>query len=76
MNSKRNRKGYTPEKARQKAMYLADKFENPSGIRFYLKCAWNLNDNYLDWLAEYAFKKADPTKYFISVANKEMIANG
>ena len=75
MNSKRNKRDYTQREAQQKAMYLADKFHNPSGMRFYLKCAWNLNDNYLDWLANYACGKENPGKYFVSVANKQMLEN-
>ena len=72
---KRNRKDYSERKAQQKAMYLADRFHNPSGIEFYLKCAWNLTDQYLDWLVEYSFKKSNPSHYFVSVANKKMLEN-
>jgi hypothetical protein len=69
---KRNRKGYSEKAAQQRAMYLADKFHNPQGIRFYLKCAWNLTDSYIDWLVEYSFKKSNPKHYFVSVASKKM----
>ena len=74
-NTKRNKKDYSEKAAQQKAMYLADKFHNPGGMQFYLKCAWNLTDNYLDWLVEYSFRKADPSRYFVSVANKKMLEN-
>ena len=72
-SAKRNKTNYTEEEARQKAIYLVDKFKNPDGLLFYLKCAWNLTDWYIDWLVEYSFKKANPSKYFVSVANKKML---
>lgn len=75
IKSKRNRKGYSDKAAQNKAMYLADKFENPGGILFYLKCAWNLTDEYLDWLVGYSFKKKNAAKYFIRVADNEMKKN-
>ena len=75
-NTKRNRKEYSEEAAQQRALYLADKFHNPDGIQFYLKCAWNLTDEYIDWLVEYSFKKNNPARYFVSVASKEMAKNG
>ena len=71
-NTKRNRKGYSERLAQQRAMYLADKFKNPQGMKFYLKCAWNLTDNYIDWLVEYSFKKNNPSKYFVYVASRKM----
>ena len=70
---KRNKTNYTEKEARQKAIYLVDKYKNPDGLLFYLKCAWNLTDWYIDWLVEYSFKKANPSKYFVSVANKKML---
>ena len=70
---KRNKTNYTEEESRQKAIYLVDKYKNPDGLLFYLKCAWNLTDWYIDWLVEYSFKKANPSKYFVSVANKKMM---
>lgn len=72
---KRNKAKYTEKEARQKAIYLAEKYKNPDGLLFYLKCAWNLTDWYIDWLVEYSFKKANPSKYFVSVANKKMLEN-
>lgn len=72
---KRNRARYTEKEARQKAIYLVEKYKNPDGLLFYLKCAWNLTDWYIDWLVEYSFKKANPSKYFVSVANKKMLEN-
>ena len=70
---KRDKTKYTEKKARQKALYLADRFKNPGGLMFYLKCSWNLTDNYIDWLVDYSFKKDDPSKYFVFVANKKML---
>ena len=69
---KRNKKSYSAKAAQQRAIYLADKFGNPEGIKFYLKCAWNLTDSYIDWLVEYSSKKEEPSKYFVCVANKVM----
>lgn len=69
---KRNRRSYSETEAQRRASYLADKFRNPEGIRFYLKCAWNLTDNYIDWLVEYSMKKSNPARYFVSVASKKM----
>ena len=73
--AKRNKARYTEEEARRKAIYLVDKFKNPDGLLFYLKCAWNLADWYIDWLAEYSFNKENPSKYFVKVANKKMNEN-
>lgn len=71
-DAKRNRKSQTEEGARRKADYLATKLKNTEGIRFYLKCAWNLTDEYLDWLADYSQKKDNPAKYFSFCASKMM----
>lgn len=73
--TKRNKKNYSDKAAQQKAMYLSDRFQNPGGIKFYLKVAWNLTDSYIDWLVEYSFKKKEPSRYFVSVANKKMLEN-
>ena len=73
--TKRNRKGYSEVAAQRRAMYLADKFHNPDGIQFYLKCAWNLTDEYIDWLVGYSFNKNNPARYFVSVASMEMAKN-
>lgn len=70
---RRDKKHYSAEQARQKASYLADKFKNPNGLAFYLKCAWNLTDQYIDWLVEYSSKKDSPCRYFIKVANRKML---
>ena len=69
---KRNRKNYSEKAAQQKAMYLTDKFNNPGGMNFYLKVAWNLTDWYIDWLVNYSFKKNDPSRYFVKVASQKM----
>lgn len=74
-SSKRDRKGYSEKSAQSRAMYLADKFGNPGGMQFYLKCAWNLTDNYLDWLVDYSSKKSNPGKYFVAVASRQMAKN-
>lgn len=70
---RRNKSCYTEKEAQRKAAYLADKFGNPSGLAFYLKCAWNLTDQYIDWLADYSLKKDSPARYFVSVASKKML---
>lgn len=75
IKSKRNKKEYSAEKARQRALYIADKLGNPSGILFYLKCAWNLTDEYLDWLLNYSLTKIDKIRYFSKVASLEMVKN-
>ena len=74
-NTRRNRKEYSEKAAQQKAMYLSDKFHNPGGMNFYLKVAWNLTDQYIDWLVEYSLKKKSPGRYFTSVAQKKMLQN-
>jgi len=74
-NTKRNRKEYSDAAAQQRAAYLADKFHNPSGLRFYLKVAWNLTDQYIDWLVAYAFRKKDPSRYFVAVAARKLLEN-
>ena len=72
LNAKRNKRNYSERDAKNKAIYLVDKFRNPKGMQFYLKCAWNLTDSYIDWLVEYSFKKDNPSRYFVFVANKKM----
>ena len=74
-NTKRNRKDYSDKAAQQRAIYLADKFHNPGGMQFYLRVAWNLTDQYIDWLVDYSSRKQNPSKYFVSVANKKMLEN-
>lgn len=76
IKSKRNKKNYSSQQAINKALYLGDKFQNPNGLRFYLKCAWNLTDEYIDWLVEYSYTKDNAAKYFTSVASMEMLKNG
>ena len=71
-NSKRNRKGYSPELARARADYLCEKLKSPQSMGFYLKCAWNLTDVYLDQLLAIALKKKMPAKYFAVAASNEM----
>lgn len=74
-STKRDRRGYSEKAAQQRAMYLADKFHNPEGMKFYLKVAWNLTDQYIDWLVAYSSKKDNPSRYFVSVASREMLEN-
>lgn len=74
--TKRNRRGYSANEARNKAMELASKLNNPSRLRFYLKCAWNLTDDYLDRLLNIAKGKTDPVRYFSYSAANEMRLNG
>ena len=74
-NVKRNKRNYSEKEAKNKAMYLADKFKNPDGLKFYLKVAWNLADWYIDWLANYSTTKNDPAHYFVKVANQKMNEN-
>lgn len=74
-NTRRNRHGYSAELAQSKARYISDKLKNPS-INFYLKCAWNLTDMYLDNLLQIALTKSEPAKYFSKAAAREMRLNG
>lgn len=73
MNIKRDKRKYSEKLARQKAIYLADKFKNQKGLKFYMKVAWNLTDEYIDWLADYSMGKDKPSHYFVSVANMKML---
>lgn len=75
LNTKRNKKNYSDKAAQQKALYLSNKFHNPGGLKFYLKVAWNLTDDYIDWLVDYSQRKTDPSKYFVFVANKRILEN-
>lgn len=74
-NIRRNKKNYSEKAAQQRAIYLANKFKNQDGMKFYLKTAWNLNDDFIDWLVGYSFTKTNPAKYFVAVASKKMRAN-
>lgn len=74
-NTKRDRSRYTENAARSKATYLAQKLENPSRWLFYLKCAWNLTDRFLDWLLGIALTKEEPKLYFSAMASREMRKN-
>ena len=76
-SSKRNKRGYTPEMARSKAEYLGQKLKDMKSIAFYMKCAWNLTDSYLDTLLATAISSSDgePSHYFSKVAAREMRNN-
>lgn len=74
-HTKRDRSKYNEHSAHQKALYIADKLHNPTRLLFYLKCAWNLTDEYLDRLLDIAMKKNDPIKYFSAAASREMTKN-
>ena len=76
IKSKRNKKSYSSRQAMDRALYLVNKFKNSGGLLFYLKCAWNLTDEYIDWLVEYSHTKKEPEKYFVGVASMEMTKNG
>lgn len=60
---------------RQKAAYIESKLHNPQGRLFYLKCAWNLTEQFIDDLLERSLKKKNPAKYFCSAASREMKNN-
>lgn len=71
-NNKRNRKGYSPDLAQAKAEYLCRKLKSPQSRNFYLKCAWNLTDMFIDNLLAISVNKEAPARYFAFVAAKEM----
>lgn len=73
--TKRNKKSYTEQLAQSRANYIATRLNNPTRMLFYLKCAWNLTDEYLDRLLSIALKKNDPIKYFSASAAREMRKN-
>lgn len=73
--TKRNKKRYTGQLAQGRARYIAAKLNNPSRMMFYLKCAWNLTDEYLDRLLSIALSKNDPVRYFSASAAREMRKN-
>lgn len=74
-STKRNRTNYTEQLARNKADYLAGRLNNPTRFYFYLKCAWNLTDAYLDRLLGIALTKEEPARYFSKAAAREMATN-
>lgn len=74
-SSKRNKRLYSAEEARSKADYLASKLHNQSRWMFYLKCAWNLDDVYLDRLLSIALTKDNAQRYFSAAAANEMRQN-
>ena len=76
INTKRNKSNYSGAQAMNRANYIAQKLNNPSRLGFYLKCAWNLTDNYLDRLLGIALTKDDPIRYFSASAAREMRDNG
>ena len=75
INTKRNKKKYNEKLAQQRALYIAEKLNNPSRTLFYLKCAWNLTDAYLDRLLAIALTKNNPILYFSAAASREMLKN-
>lgn len=76
--SKRNRRGYTSNLAKSKARYLSEKLGDVENFMFYLKCAWNLTDAYLDRLLAISQIKAGnkAKQYFAVAAKREMEENG
>lgn len=73
--TKRDKRHYSAEEARAKAGYIADKLHNSSRLMFYLKCAWNLTDDYLDRLLQISLTKDDAQRYFSAAASNEMSSN-
>jgi len=74
-NSRRNKGQYTEQLARSKADYIARTLGNAEGTLFYMKVAWNLTDQFIDWLLNYVKNKKDKARYFSKVASNEMKAN-
>lgn len=74
-NTKRNKKSYTEQLAQSRARYIAGKLNNPTRMLFYLKCAWNLTDEYLDRLLSISLTKTSPVHYFSASAAREMRKN-
>lgn len=74
-STKRNKRNYSENLARTRAEYIAKKLNNPSRFMFYLKCAWNLTDAYLDRLLGVALTKENPICYFSRAASNEMQHN-
>lgn len=75
VSTKRSKLNYSEREAKTRAEYIARKLDNYSRLMFYLKCAWNLTDNYLDRLLVIALTKNDPIRYFSKAASNEMIKN-
>lgn len=73
--TKRNKKSYSAAMARNRAGYLVKKLNNPNAFMYYLKCAWNLTDQYLDKVLEIALTKESPVLYFSKATAKEMRNN-
>ena len=76
IGTKRNKRRYTEALAQDRAEYLAKELNNPSRFMFYLKCAWNLTDAYLDRLLDISLQKTDAKRYFSAAAAREMKRNG
>ena len=74
-STKVDRKFIDESKAKQKAAYIESKLHNPQGRLFYLKCAWNLTEQFIDDLLERSLKKKCPARYFCSAASREMKNN-
>ncbi len=74
-DTKRQHNTLTEQEAIAKAAYLADKLHNPTRLKFYLKCVWNLTEPYLDKLLAISLTKNDPKCYFSKSASNEMKNN-
>ena len=74
-NTRRNSSTYTERQALRRAEYIESKLGNPQGKLFYLKCAWNLCDAFLDDLLRRSLNKQQPAKYFCVAAKREMEKN-
>lgn len=75
VDTKRQHKTLTEKEALAKASYIAAKLNNPTRLKFYLKCVWNLTEPYLDKLLEISLTKNDPKRYFSASASREMKNN-
>lgn len=54
------------------AHYLAEKFRNPGGLKFYQKTAWYVPRGTIDRLVALAFERgSNPARYFTTLVKKE-----
>lgn len=54
------------------AQYLADKFNNPTGLSFYRKVAWHVPLVSIERLLKISMAKTSPGRYFSVMAKNEM----
>lgn len=60
------------KQVRSKASYLASRLHNEKDMNFYLKCAWTLDEEFLDNLLAISLTKNYPRNYFAKSAASEM----